>query len=547
MFIMDDTIQDASALIIDSNANSRSLMSAQLRDLGVGTVRQTPRVKDARVMLEHQTFDIVLCDYHFDMSDTSGQDLLDELRREGLLPYSTVFVMVTSEATYAKVAEAAEAALDAYLIKPYTSANLAERLASARQRKRILKDIFEAIENQDFETAANLCMARFEAKGKYWLYAARIGAELLLRLKRFDDARTLYEAIIAAKTVPWARLGVARTEVASGNLQAARRTLENLIGELPDYADSHDLMGHVQMEQGDLQQALKTYQTAATLTPGCLLRLQRCGALGFYAGERNEALRMLERAMSQGLRSKLFDMLSLVLIGLMRFDAKDYKGFKYAHDSLIAALERAPRSIRLQRFDLVFRGLAFLLERRVGQALVVAREFTQHADSGDFDLEAASLLTALWIRLSSQEVELEEMMPILRGLGMRHCATKASTEILVAMTEGHEASAMQFRDCHHQIFNVAETAMRHSLRGSAKVAVELLIQQGEKTRNAKLIDMAGLVLKRHADKIEEAQSLAGQIEALHSRYVKPMGSGGMRTQPGGGVALRTAAPAVAAA
>ncbi|TNY02564.1 hypothetical protein, partial [Escherichia coli] len=75
--------------------------------------------------------------------------------------------------------------------------------ASARLRKRVLRDIFEAIENQDFETAANLCLARFEAKGKYWLYAARIGAELLLRLKRYDDARSLYEAIIAAKTVPW--------------------------------------------------------------------------------------------------------------------------------------------------------------------------------------------------------------------------------------------------------------------------------------------------------------------------------------------------------
>ncbi|MFG6465955.1 response regulator [Roseateles sp. BYS87W] len=545
MFLMDDTIQDASALIIDSNANSRSLMSAQLRDLGVGTVRQTSRVKDARVMLEHQTYDIVLCDYHFDTSDTSGQDLLDELRREGLLPYSTVFVMVTSEATYAKVAEAAEAALDAYLIKPYTSANLAERLASARLRKRILKDIFEAIENQDFQTAADLCLARFEARGKYWLYAARIGAELLLRLKRFDEARTLYEAIIAAKTVPWARLGVARTEVAGGNLQAARRTLENLIGELPDYADSHDLMGHVQMEQGDLHEALKTYQTAATLTPGCLLRLQRCGSLGFYAGERAEALRMLERAMSQGLRSKLFDMLSLVLIGLMRFDNKDYKGFKYVHDALLAALERAPGSIRLQRFDLVFRGLAFLLERRVGQAMVVAREFTEHANQGNFDLEAASLLTALWIRLSSQEVELEEMMPILQGLGMRHCATKASTEILVAMTESHVAAAEQFRECHQQIFNVAETAMRHSLRGSAKVAVELLIQQGEKTRNSKLIDMAGLVLKRHAEKIEGAPMLSEQIETLHARFVKPMANTTSRGHPAGGIALR--APAAAPA
>lgn len=545
MFLMDDTIQGASALIIDGNANSRSLMSAQLRDLGVGTVRQTPRVKDARVMLEHQSFDIVLCDYHFDASDTSGQDLLDELRREGLLPYSTVFVMVTSEATYAKVAEAAEAALDAYLIKPYTSASLAERLASARQRKRLLKDIFEAIENQDFETAANLCLARFEAKDRYWLYAARIGAELLLRLKRFGDAKVLYEAIIAAKTVPWARLGVARTEVASGNLQKARRTLEHLIGELPDYADSHDLMGHVQMEQGDLGEALKTYQTAATLTPGCLLRLQRCGSLGFYAGQRADALKMLERAMSQGLRSKLFDMLSLVLIGLMRFDSKDHKGFKYAHDSLLAAIERAPSSIRLQRFDLVFRGLAFLLERRVGQALVIARECTEQAQEGSFDLEAASLLTALWLRLSSQEVELEEMMPTLRELGMRHCTTKASTEILVAMAEGHQAAAEQFRDCHQQIFNVAETAMRHSMRGTARTAVELLIQKGEATRNAKLIDMAGLVLKRHADKIADAQALGEQIDALHARYVKPMTGAPSKARAAGGVALRTATPAAA--
>ena len=52
MQLMDGTIQDASALIIDSNANSRSLMAAQLRDLGVAHVRQATRIKDARVILE---------------------------------------------------------------------------------------------------------------------------------------------------------------------------------------------------------------------------------------------------------------------------------------------------------------------------------------------------------------------------------------------------------------------------------------------------------------------------------------------------------------
>lgn len=251
--------------------------------------------------------------------------------------------------------------------------------------------------------------------------------------------------------------------------------------------------------------------------------------------------------MSQGLRSKLFDMLSLVLIGLMRFDAKDYKGFKYAHDSLAAAMERAPGSVRLQRFDLVFRGLNYLLERRVGQALVIAREFTGHLDAGSFDLEAASLLTALWIRLSSQEVELEEMMPVLQSVGMRHCASKASTEILVAIAENHQATVELFRDCHQKVFNVAETAMRHSLRGNVTVAVELLIQQGETTRNAKLIDMAGLVLRRHAEKIDDAEALAARIDDLNTRFVKPMASAVAKVRGAGGVALRTATSTEAAA
>ena len=97
------------------------------------------------------------------------------------------------------MAEAAEAALDAYLIKPYTSASLADRLAHARHRKRVLKDIFEAIEKQDFEGAAAHCLKRFNARAEFWLYAARIGAELLLRLNRHEDAHKLYDAIIEAK------------------------------------------------------------------------------------------------------------------------------------------------------------------------------------------------------------------------------------------------------------------------------------------------------------------------------------------------------------
>lgn len=526
------------ALVIDSNATSRSLMTAQLKELGVGHVRQTTRVRDARVILETQPYDIVLCDYYFDGSELSGQDLLDELRREQLLPYSTVFVMVTGESSYAKVAEAAEAALDAYLVKPYTSAALADRLASARHRKTELKAIFEAIDAREFGHAADLCLDRFQRRATYWLYAARIGAELLLRLERHAEARELYEAIIAARTVPWARLGVARTEVAGGNLAAARRTLETLIGDLPEQADSYDLMGRVQMEQGEIGAALATYRTASTLTPGCLLRQQHCGTLAFYAGHRDEALKMLERSLAQGLRSKLFDWHSLALIALMRFDAKDGKGLKYATDALQWGIERSPRDARLRRFDVLLNGLRLLMERRLADALELARRFAKQVEAEDFDLESGSLLIALWVRMARQDIELTEMATLMSQLGLRFCSSKSATEVMASMAEGHEPSTQLLRDAQSRVFAISEAAMRQAMRGDAQAGVQLLVEQGTQTLNAKLIDMAALVLRRYRDRMSDPTALEPRIEALQRRYVQASGQGLKAARAAGGVALR---------
>ncbi|MFO1253354.1 MAG: response regulator [Inhella sp.] len=535
---IDSTIHKANALVIDSNANARSLITAQLREIGVGYVRAVTRVKDARIVLENAPFDLVICDYHFEGHDESGQDLLDELRREQLLPYSTVFMMVTAEATYSKVAEAAEAALDGYLIKPYTLTALAERVQSARHRKRVLKGIFEAIEAQNFDLAAELCLERFHKRQEFWLFAARIGAELLLRLRRPDEAKTLYEAIIAAKTVPWAKLGVARSEFASGNLAQARRTLENLIGEMPDHADSYDVLGRIHMEQGEISAALATYRTAAELTPGCLLRMQRSGTLSFYAGERNEALKILERTIASGLRSKLFDMYTLVLVALMRYDKRDGKGIKHTLDSLHRQIERVPDSPRLLRLQTAIQALLAMLEKRSADALTAARRLAAELDQPQADHEAASLVIAVWVRLAAADLRLEEMNEMFQRLGMRYCNSKASTEVLVSMADGHEATVQTLKDCHAKVFEIAETAMKQALRGNATGSVELLIQQGDQTRNSKLIDMAMSVLKRHEEKIEAAATMELRIGELQDRWVKPLGASVGRARQAGGVALR---------
>jgi len=130
------------------------------------------------------------------------------------------------------------------------------------------------------------------------------------------------------------------------------------------------------------------------------------------------------------------------------------------------------------------------------------------------------------------------MNDLFMRLGMRYCNSKASTEVLVAMTEQHPASVQTLKDCHVKVFEIAETAMKQALRGNAKGAVELLIQQGDATRNSKLIDMAMSVLKRHAEKVDDAPAMELRIEDLQDRWVKPLGASVGRARAAGGVAIR---------
>src|SRR5574343_955822 len=170
----DSDLRSCKALIIDTNQTSRSILRSMLADLGLTGIIQASKVVEARRALETRSFDVVLCDYHFDDCGMTGADLLDDLRRAQLLPYSTVFVMVTSEASYVKVAEAAESALDCYLLKPHTANALAQRLHLARHRKVVLGPIFAALEAEEFEKAAELCLDRFADRGEYRVSAARI-------------------------------------------------------------------------------------------------------------------------------------------------------------------------------------------------------------------------------------------------------------------------------------------------------------------------------------------------------------------------------------
>jgi CheY-like chemotaxis protein len=511
-------IGDCRALVIDGNMTSRSILAGMLRAMGVGHVAYASRAMDARRLLENRSFDLVLCDYHFDQSAMSGQDLLDDLRRSQLLPYATVFVMVTGEASYGHVAEAAEAALDSYLLKPHTATALEQRVLQARHRKKVLGPIFEAIAVEDFQTAARLCQDRFAQRGEYWLYAARVGAELWVRLNQLDKARSLYEAVREARAAPWAKLGIARVELESGQLQQATRTLESLIGEQPTYADAYDVMGRVQVEQGDMVAALQTYRTATELTPASVTRLQKQGMLAFYMGAADEATEALERTVRIGISSKMFDCQSLVLLAFLHHDKRDSKAFARACGHLERAAEKRPQSTRLRRLLETALILQALIERQEGAALRATGALAAQIREEDFDFEAAANLLAAVARVSGSGIALANGDAWVTDLARRFCASKASTDMLCLAAAPCPAYEALVRAAHQSITAAAEKAMTHSLNGAHEATVRTLLELGGQTLNAKLLEMAGLVLNRHGAKIPGSEGLGGEIAGLRQRF-----------------------------
>jgi CheY-like chemotaxis protein len=516
MQMIDRDIATSSALVIDPNLTSRGMLASQLRDFGVGNVSQSSRIHDARRMLESRTFDIVLCEQEFEAEGYSGQNLLDDLRRLQLLPLSTVFIIVTGSASYTTVADAAESAVDSFLLKPYTAAALGERLTQVRKRKKSLADIFAPVAAGDLASAARLCLKRFKEQGPFSAYAARLGCELLLRIGEPEAAKRLNELVLETDpTVPWARLGVARAQIDANQPAAAARSLETLVAEQPNYTDALDVLGRLQVEQGDINGAVATYRRAAEFTRGSIVRLQRHGLTAYYAGLRDEAQKPLERAAVLGLGSRMFDMQVLVLLTALRYEQRDGRALQRALDSLQEAAAKDPDNTRLAALGSVAWVFGLAFHKQFDQVGTELASWSARLLDPALDTETACNLLTLWSTLTASGVPMpDDTGAWIDTLATRFASSRATTELLAGAAGIHPPFAQRVRQAQQAVSMMAERAVAHTLEGHHQTAIAELIDEGERTLNMKLVDLARMTLQRHREKVQEAAALAAAIDRM---------------------------------
>jgi len=513
-------------LIIDEGELSRSILSRILRELGVrhSHLQTARRPEEARRVIKNapQPYDLIVSDMTFRQqgpNDMTGQDLLDELRQAKGLPMQTAFIMVTGEARYQHVADALEGALDDYLLKPFTARQFEERLQVVLERKQAFRQVFQAIEAGDYAQAAALCEAMFRDSPTYKVYAARIGSELYLRLGQLDAARRMFEALLAYKAVPWARLGLAKIDLGGADADKACRALETLLTENPAYADAYDVYGHALLEEMKVEAAVDVFAKAVQITPGNVSRLQKLGSLQLYLGQSSDAARHLGAALAIGANSRALDYQGVVALAIASLDMGQIDGCDRAHKRLQEALGRHPDSYRVGMLKLASEVALQLALRRAEPAHAGLRELAAQMDQPDFTYEMAGNLILLLVRCAGQQ-PIPEAMTWATRLARRFCISRPRTRLLELAAAAMPAVEALVRDTAVDINAQANEAMAHLVGKRHQRALEALAELARSSLNARIINLARATLNHHGQHLapDALHRLRETIEPLHASY-----------------------------
>ena len=248
-------LSQAHVLIADDAPTVRQSVRMTLAQAGITRVDAANSIGETRRRVRNGDYDVVLCDYHFG-EGMNGQELLEELRRSGELPLSTIWFMITAEASYEKVVAVAEVGPDDYLIKPFTSAILADRLYIAWQKKSFLRPVLEKINAGDVDGAITAGMTALPNAGNYRIDLLRLLSNLLLEAGRLDEAKAMFEEILGCKVVPWAKLGLAKALSRQGNNTQAESMLQAAILAHAHYVDAYEELAALYVAEGRVDEAM---------------------------------------------------------------------------------------------------------------------------------------------------------------------------------------------------------------------------------------------------------------------------------------------------
>ena len=112
-------------MVVDDQASMRAMIRRSLQDLGFRDVRDKGDAAEALAAVRTERVHLIISDYN--MPDMDGLQLLEAVRGDPVIG-KTVFIMLTGSADREIVQKAAALGVNNYVVKPFSSAVLKEKI-----------------------------------------------------------------------------------------------------------------------------------------------------------------------------------------------------------------------------------------------------------------------------------------------------------------------------------------------------------------------------------------------------------------------------------
>jgi tetratricopeptide (TPR) repeat protein len=291
---MHDFLERASILVIDDFQGMRTMLRNILKEMRVPKVDTVGSAKEALNLLRLNKYDVVLCDYNLGVGQ-NGQQLLEDARLSGYIGLSTIWMIVTAEKTGEMVLGAAEVKPDDYLLKPINQALLETRLAKLIAKKKSLGSIEAAIEARDYTRALALCDKRLQEQPLHQQELLRIKSDLLLTTGAYDKAKAVFDAVLAVRSVPWARTGLGKILFHTKQYDAAKDIFEKVLEENRMFMEASDWLAKTLDAMGEAEAAQQVLQGAVKMSPNSSSRQKALAEAAFKNGALDVAQAAFEK------------------------------------------------------------------------------------------------------------------------------------------------------------------------------------------------------------------------------------------------------------
>lgn len=478
------------ALIVEPHSGMRGSMHNMLNLCGITKIDHAVSSGTAMRPLKTRPYDIILCEY--DLAEgQDGQQLLEDLRLNKIIPLWTIFFMVTAERSYEKVVSAAELAPTDYLLKPFTADALMERLGRALERRALFMPVYLLMDEGSLAAAIEACIEGEIKNPRFAMDFMRLRAELHVVLGQAAEAEIIYTKLYETKAVAWARLGLAKTLFMQGRVEQAQELLQTLVSENGKFLDAYDWLAKTHQASGQLPEAQRVLESAVAISPHVVRRLRILGEVALETGDVGTAEKSFQQVVSKARYSEFRDPEDHVKL----VKTLVQKGDVQQAATLVRDLEKHLSGTKKGEACRAFS--AAMIHEHAGDAESAAEEFSAAVDacreggalSNDLKLDLAKSCLQNNLEGQASEVLLEVMNNAIDSAAM-----------VKAMKVFEQAGRKDLADSvakqsRKQVIDMVSSGAEKAKRGDYRGAVELMTEAARKfPDNPQVVFNAALAL-----------------------------------------------------